>query len=239
MFLKVSVVEVDSDDGGAADGYLARNFPDQFMYVSRLARIGVSRITLYQMRDRAGFYQQLDLAHQPQTGILAGVAGAVIIKFADTAELLDDDTVHLVFAVRRGNGVHPDLVFLAGEVLELVRDDCPGNKREQFVLVIHILVLLLDTEHGRLAGAVAGLKQHMSPKGRKWFSIIRIAFRFYFTLLVLAIDTVTPAYHVHGVVIQQLKLAVQFRYVVACSGSRVEQLVFQPAKEAEDIFRPL
>ena len=52
-----AVVEVDSDDGGAADGYLARNFPDQFMYVSRLARIGVSRITLYQMRDRAGFYQ--------------------------------------------------------------------------------------------------------------------------------------------------------------------------------------
>ena len=74
----------------------------------------------------------------------------------------------------------------------------------------------------------------MSPKGRKWFSIKRIVFRFYFTLLILAVDAVTPAYHVHGVVIQQLKLAVQFRYVVACSGSRVEQLVFQPAEETAE-----
>lgn len=85
MFLKVLAVEVESGDGGAADGHLTRNFPDQFVDVSRLARIGVFLITLYQMRDRAGFYQQLDLAHQPQTGFLAGVAGAVIIKFADTA----------------------------------------------------------------------------------------------------------------------------------------------------------
>ena len=51
MFLKVLAVEVESGDGGAADGYLTRNFPDQFVDVSRLARIGVSRITLYQMRD--------------------------------------------------------------------------------------------------------------------------------------------------------------------------------------------
>ena len=72
-------------------------------------------------------------------------------------------------------GVHPDLVFLSGEIPELASDDGLGYEREQFVLVVDILILFLDAEDRCLAGAMAGLEQHVPTKSRKRLSVIRIA----------------------------------------------------------------
>ena len=131
--------------------------------------------------------------------------------------------------------MHPYLVFFSGKVLELARDDGLADKLGQFVLVIYVLVLLLDAEHGRLAGTVAGPEQYVPPEGGERFSVVRVWIFLYLPVPVLVVYPAAPANHVYGVIVQQFKLAVQLRDVVARGRSRVEDLVFEPAEDARDM----
>ena len=187
------------------------------------------------MWDGAGLDEQLDLAYKPEAGILLRIPRAVVIQFADATELLDDDTVNLTLAVGRADGMCPYRVFLSGKVPELACNDGLADKPGQFLLVIDILVLLLNAEHGGFSGTVAGTEKHMPPEGGKRLAVMHIILFLYFLVLVLAIDLRTPANHVYGVVIQQLELAVQFGDVVACGRTGVEYLVFEAAEETEDM----
>ena len=221
--------------GGAADGNLAGNLPYQFLDEDCLVRVAVPEIALYQVGHGAGLDKKFDLAHETEPGILFRVARTVVVKLADTTELLDDNTVHLVFPLGWCDRVHPYLVFFSGKVLELARDDGLADKLGQFVLVIYVLVLLLDAEHGRLAGTVAGPEQYVPPEGGERFSVVRVWIFLYLPVPVLVVYPAAPANHVYGVIVQQFKLAVQLRDVVARGRSRVEDLVFEPAEDAQDM----
>ena len=113
-----------------------------------------------------------------------------------------------MLALGRADGVGAYLVFLACEVPELAGDDGISDKFSQFLLIIHILVLLLYAEHGGFPGAMAGTEKHMPPKGGERFSVIRIAFFLYLFLPVLMVYPVAPANHIDRIVVQQLELAI-------------------------------
>ena len=187
------------------------------------------------MGHRAGLDEQLDLPYEPQSGVLLRVPRAVVVQFADAAELLDDDAVHLMFPFRWADGMCPYPVFLAREVTELAGDDRLADEFGKLVLVIDVLVLLLYAEHGGLAGAVAGAEQDMPPEGGERSPVIRIVLFLYFPVPVLAVDLRAPACHVHRVVVEQLELAVQFRDVVARGRPGVEYLVLEPPEYAQDV----
>ena len=85
------------------------------------------------MWDGAGLDEQLDLAHKPESGILLCIPRAVVIQLADTAELLDDDAVNLVFAFCRADRVGAYLVLLADVYKrqpECQRRDVPLRRSE-------------------------------------------------------------------------------------------------------------
>ena len=69
--------------------------------------------------------------------------------------------------------------------------------------------------------------------------VMPVAFFLYLLVSVLVVYPVAPADHVDGIVVQQFKLAVQFRDVVPRGGSRVEYLVFETAENAQDKPCPL
>ena len=58
-------------------------------------------------------------------------------------------------------------------------------------------------------------------------------------IAVLLIYPWTPTGHVDRIVIQQLELAVKFRYVVPGGGAGVKDLVFYPAEYGEYVSRLL
>ena len=126
----------------------------------------VSGLALYQVWDGAVLDEQLDLAHKPESGILLCIPRAVVIQFADAAELLDDDTVNLTLAVGRADGMCPYLVFLSCKVPELACNDGLPDKAGQLLLVIDILVLLLNAEHGGFPRTVAGTEKQMCIRDR-------------------------------------------------------------------------
>ena len=187
------------------------------------------------MWDGAGLDEQLDLAHKPESGILLCIPRAVVIQFADAAELLDDDTVNLTLAVGRADGMCPYLVFFSCKVPELACNDGLPDKAGQLLLVIDILVLLLNAEHGGFPRTVAGTEKHMPPESGERLTIVRIVIFLYLLVPVLVVHPTAPTDHVYGIVIQQLKLAVQFGDVVACGRTGVEYLVFEAAEETEDM----
>ena len=115
-------------------------------------------IALYQVWDGAGLDEQLDLAHKPESGILLRITRTVVIQLTDTAEFLDDDTVNLTLAVGRADGMCPYLVFFSCKVPELACNDGLPDKAGQLLLVIDILVLLLNAEHGGFPQTVQARK---------------------------------------------------------------------------------
>ena len=238
-FAETVFVKLECRYGGAADGDLAGNPPYQSFDVLCLVRNSVTVIAFYQMGNGAGFDKQLDLPHKPESGILLRVSSAVIVKFADAAELLDDDTVNLTLSSGRADGVCPYLVLLTGEVPELAGDDCLSDKFRQFLLVIYILVLFLYAEHGGFSRTVAGTEKHMPSECRERFAVMGIVFLFYLLVPVLVVHQSAPANHVYGIVVQQLELAVQFRDVVSGGRAGIEYLVLEAAEETEDVPCPL
>ncbi len=86
---------------------------------------------------------------------------------------------------------------------------------------------------------MARLEEHMPPESRERFSIPVVAVALDFLIAVLLIYLRTPTGHVDRIVIQQLELAVKFRYVVPGSGAGVKDLVFHPAEYGEYISRSL
>lgn len=70
----------------------------------------------------------------------------------------------------------------------------------------------------------------MASESRERLSVMPVAFFLYLLVSVLVVYPVAPADHVDGIVVQQFKLAVQFRDVVPRGGSRVEYLVFETAE---------
>ena len=225
MFTKILLVKVERGYGRATDSHLAGYFPYQPLYILCLAWNTVTGIALYQVRNGAGFDEQFDLPHKPETGILLRVSRTVVIQLADTTELLDDDTVNLALAIGRADGVCTYLVLLAGKVTELAGDDGLSDQFGQFFLVIDILVLFLDAEHGGFSRTVAGAEKHVSPEGGERLSVMRVILLLYLLVPVLVVHPAAPANHVDGVVVQQLELAVKFRDVVPCSRSRVKYFV--------------
>ena len=143
----------------------------------------------------------------------------------------------LAFGRTDGVGAYP--VLLSGKVPELAGDDGLADKFSQFLLVVHVLVLLLDAEHGGFSGTVAGTEKHMSPEGGERLAVVRIPVFLYLLVLVLVIYPVTPANHIDGVVVKQLELAVKLRDIVTRGRARVEYLVFETAEEAEYMPCPL
>ncbi len=131
------------------------------------------------------------------------------------------------------------LVLLACEVPELAGDDSLSDKLRQFLLVVHVLVLLLYAEYGGFSGAMTGTEKHMASESRERLSVMPVAFFLYLLVSVLVVYPVAPADHVDGIVVQQFKLAVQFRDVVPRGGSRVEYLVFETAENTQDKPCPL
>ena len=234
-FAETLLVKVECGYGRAADSHLAGYLVHQPLDVPCLVRNPVAGIAIYQVWDGAGLDEQLDLAHQPQPRIFLRIPRAIVIQLADAAELLDDDTVNLTLAVGRADGMCPYLVFLSGKVPELACNDGLADKPGQFLLVIDILVLLLNAEHGGFPRTVAGPEKHMPPEGRERLAIVRVVFFLYLFVPVLVVHSAAPANHVYGVVIQQLELAVQFRDVVTCGRTGVEYLVFEAAEETKDM----
>ena len=127
------------------------------------------------------------------------------------------------------------LVFFSCEIPELACDDRLADKFRQFLLVIDILILLLNAEYGGFSGTVAGTEEDVPPEGREWSPVIRIVLFLYLTFLVFVIDLRAPAHHVHRIVVEQLELAVQFRYVVARGRSGVKNLILEPSEYAQDV----
>ena len=234
-FAETALVKVECGYGRAADSHFAGYLPYQPFDVPCLVRNPVSGIALYQVWDGAGLDEQLDLAHKPESGILLCIPRAVVIQFADAAELLDDDTVNLTLAVGRADGMCPYLVFFSCKVPELACNDGLPDKAGQLLLVIDILVLLLNAEHGGFPRTVAGTEKHMPPESGERLTIVRIVIFLYLLVPVLVVHPTAPTDHVYGIVIQQLKLAVQFGDVVACGRTGVEYLVFEAAEETEDM----
>ena len=234
-FAEMLFVKVESGYGRATDSHLAGYLPYQPLDVPCLVRNSVAGITLYQVWYGAGLDEQLDLAHKPKADILLRIPRAVVIQLADAAELLDDDTVNLTLAVGRADGMCPYLVFLSGKVPELACNDGLPDKAGQLLLVIDILVLLLNAEHGGFPRTVAGTEKHMPPESGERLTIVRIVIFLYLLVPVLVVHPTAPTDHVYGIVIQQLKLAVQFGDVVACGRTGVEYLVFEAAEETEDM----
>ena len=238
-FAETLLVKVECGYGRAADSHLAGYLPHQSLDVPCLARNPVSGIALYQVGDGAGLDEQLDLAHKPESGILLCIPRAVVIQLADAAELLDDDTVNLTFAVGRADGMCPYPVFLSGKVPELAGDDGLADKAGQFLLVIDILVLFLNAEDGGFSRTMAGTEKHMPPESRERFAVMGICVFLYLLVPVLVVHPAAPTNHIDGVVIEQFELAVQFRDIVACGRAGVEYLVPETAEEAEDMPCPL
>ena len=234
-FAETALVKVECGYGRAADSHFAGYLPYQPFDVPCLVRNPVSGIALYQVWDGAGLDEQLDLAHKPESSILLCIPRAVVIQFADAAELLDDDTVNLTLAVGRADGMCPYLVFFSCKVPELACNDGLPDKAGQLLLVIDILVLLLNAEHGGFPRTVAGTEKHMPPESGERLTIVRIVIFLYLLVPVLVVHPTAPTDHVYGIVIQQLKLAVQFGDVVACGRTGVEYLVFEAAEETEDM----
>lgn len=208
-------------------------------YVMDLTWVFITIITLDKMRDRAGFYQQLDLTHESKPRVLLRIARTVVIKLAYTAEFLYYHTVDFSLSRRRYDRLSPDIIFLAGEIPELARDDGLAYKLEKRVLVIYVLILLLNPEHCRFSRTMARLEEHMSPESRERFSIMVVGIALNLLISVLFIYPWTPTGHVDRIVIQQLELAVKFRYVVPGGGAGVKDLVFHPAEYGEYVSCPL
>jgi len=238
-FAEMILVKVERRYGGAADSHLAGNLPYQFLDISCLVRNPVAEIAIYQVRDGARLDEQLDLSHEPKPGILLRVSRTVVIQLANAAEFLDNDAVNLVLAFSRADRMGTYLVLLACEVPELAGDDGLSDKLRQFLLVVHVLVLLLYAEYGGFSGAMTGTEKHMASESRERLSVMPVAFFLYLLVSVLVVYPVAPADHVDGIVVQQFKLAVQFRDVVPRGGSRVEYLVFETAENAQDKPCPL
>ena len=145
-FAEMILVKVERRYGGTADSHLAGNLPYQFLDISCLVRNPVAEIAIYQVRDGARLDEQLDLSHEPKPGILLRVSRTVVIQLANAAEFLDNDAVNLVLAFSRADRMGTYLVLLACEVPELAGNDSLSDKLRQFLLVVHVLVLLLYAE---------------------------------------------------------------------------------------------
>ena len=130
----------------------------------------------------------------------------------------------------------PYLVFLSCEVSELTGDDGLAYEVEEFLLVIYILILLLYAEYCCFARTVAGTEQYMTSERRERLSAMEVPLTLYLFVLILVIDTATPAGHIHGVVIEEFKLTVQLRNIVSGGGSRIENLVLEPAEYCQDML---
>ena len=100
-----------------------------------------------------------DLSHEPKPGILLRVSRTVVIQLANAAEFLDNGAVNLVLAFSRADRMGTYLVLLACEVPELAGDDGLSDKLRQFLLVVHVLVLLLYAEYGGFSGAMTGTEK--------------------------------------------------------------------------------
>ena len=79
---------------------------------------------------------------------------------------------------------------------------------------------------------MTGAEEDVSPEGGERCPVIRVVLFLYFVVPVLVVDLRAPAYHVYGVVVEQLELAVQLRDVVAGGCSRVEDLVPDSSEDA-------
>ena len=235
MFPDIALIQVKCRQRGTSDGYLARYFSYKPFDIPGLGGIPVAVIPLYQVRYRAGLDKQLDLSHESQPRVLFRVSRTVVVQLADAAEFLDDDTVHLVFPFRGVDGMCPYPVFLSREVTELAGDDRLAYEFGEFVLVIDILILFLYAEYGGFSRTVAGTEEDVSPEGWERCPVIRVVLFLYFAVSVFVVDLRTPAYHVYGVVVEQLELAVQFRDVVASGCSGIENLVPEPSEYAQDV----
>ena len=98
-FTDITLIEVKGGKCGTADGYLARYLAYQCFYVSCLARLVIAVVSRYEVWNGASLDKQLALTHKSQSCILLRVTRAVVVEFAYTAELLDDDTIDLVFTL--------------------------------------------------------------------------------------------------------------------------------------------
>ncbi len=239
MFLYVPGIHLIGGNRCASNGDLPLCPAYHPAYVMDLTRIFITIISLDKMRDRAGFYQQLDLAHEPKSRVLLRIARTVVVKLAYTAEFLYYHTVDLPLSRRGRDRLSPDIIFLAGEIPELARDDGLAYKLEKRVLVINVLVLLLNSEHCRFSGTMARLEEHMPPESRERVSVMVVGIALNLLIAVLLIYPWTPTGHVDRIVIQQLELAVKFRYVVPGGGAGVKDLVFHSAEYGEYISRSL
>ena len=130
----------------------------------------------------------------------------------------------------------PYLVFLACKVSELTGDDGLAYEVEEFILVIDILILLLNAEYRCLTRTVAGTEQHMTSECREWLSAVEISFALYLLFSVLVIDATAPAGHIDRVVIEEFKLTIQLCNIVTGGCSRIENLVFEPAEDCQDML---
>ncbi len=86
---------------------------------------------------------------------------------------------------------------------------------------------------------MARLEEHMPPESRERFSVMVVGIALNLLIAVLFIYPWTPTGHVDRIVIQQLELAVKFRYVVPGGGAGVKDLVFHSAEYGEYVSRPL
>ena len=98
MLLYVSGIHLIGGNRCASNGDLSFCPAYHPAYVMDLTRVFITVISLDKMRDRAGFYQQLDLTHEPKPRVLLRIARTVVIKLAYTAELLYYHTVDLPFS---------------------------------------------------------------------------------------------------------------------------------------------
>ena len=170
---------------------------------------------------------QRDLLHQPQHGVLAGVAGGGEVFPLYPAKLLHYDVVDsLLFRSEGERHLMDTANFLARDLLKGAGDDRLTQNVVQFIGVIDVLGPLTDTEYRGLLRQVAGGEQGVAALvGGNGTAVIRIVVAVHIlVVLVVGVDLSAPCNHVDGIVVEQFQLGGKFRDIVSGTGAGSEQL---------------